>query len=140
MVVQEIDSHTDVQLRRIYDLKNIAVVGMSATEGKPANYVPKYLIKNGYNVVPVNPNYDSILGLKSYPTVSSIPVHIDIVDVFRKSDDIVPVANDAILKKGLKVFWMQLGIFNKEAKAILEQNGIDVIFNRCMLEEHARLF
>ena len=140
MVVQEIDSHTDVQLRRIYDLKNIAVVGMSATEGKPANYVPKYLIKNGYNVVPVNPNYDSILGLKSYPTVSSIPVHIDIVDVFRKSDDIVPVANDSILKKGLKVFWMQLGIFNKEAKAILEQNGIDVIFNRCMLEEHARLF
>lgn len=140
MEVQDTDSHTDIQLRGIYDLKNIAVVGMSATEGKPANYVPKYLIKNGFNVVPVNPNYDSILGLKSYPTVSSIPFHIDIVDVFRKSDDIVPIAKDSILKKGLKVFWMQLGIFNKEAEAILEQNDVDVIYNRCMLEEHARLF
>ncbi|HET6589758.1 MAG TPA: CoA-binding protein [Candidatus Nitrosocosmicus sp.] len=140
MGLQDIDNHTDVQLRAIYDLKNIAVVGMSATEGKPANYVPKYLIKNGYNVVPVNPNYDTILGLKSYPTVSSIPFHIDIVDVFRKSDDVLPVAKDAILKKGLKVFWMQLGIINKEAKEIMEQNGVVVIFNRCMLEEHSRLF
>lgn len=140
MGIQDTDSHTDAQLRGIYDFRNIAVVGMSATEGKPANYVPKYLIKNGFNVVPVNPKYDSVLGLKSYPTVSSIPFQIDIVDVFRKPDDVLSVAKDATLKKGLRVFWMQLGIRNEEAKEILEQNGVEVIFNRCMLEEHARLF
>lgn len=140
MGFQNIDSHTDAELREIYDFKNIAVVGMSATEGRPANYVPKYLLKKGYNVTPVNPNYENILGLKSYPNVSAIPHSIDIVDVFRKSEDVLSVAEDSILKKGLKVFWMQLGIYNENAQKILERNKIDVIYNRCMLEEHTRLF
>lgn len=136
----EIDNHSDKDLKRIYDFKNIAVVGMSPTEGKPSNYVPKYLIKKGYNIIPVNPNYDSIIGLKSYPNVSSIPFPVDIVNVFRRPEDVMSVAKDSILKKGFNVFWMQLGIYNKDAQELMEQNGIEVIFNRCILEEHKRLF
>lgn len=136
----DIDNHSDKDLKRIYDFKNIAVVGMSPTEGKPSNYVPKYLIKKGYNIIPVNPNYDSIIGLKSYPNVSSIPFPVDIVDVFRRPEDVMSVAKDAILRKGFKVFWMQLGIYNKDAQELMEHNGIEVIFNRCILEEHKRLF
>ena len=134
------DKNSDEELRRIYGFKNIAVVGMSRTEGKPSNYVPKYLIEKGYNVMPVNPFYDEILGNKSYPKVSDIPHQVDIVDIFRKSEDVLPVVQDAILKNGIKVIWMQLGIYNKEAKEIAEKRDIGVIYNRCILKEHQRLF
>jgi predicted CoA-binding protein len=113
---------------------------MSPTEGKPANYVPKYLIEKGYNVIPVNPIYDSVLGRKTYPKVSAIPVVVDIVDIFRKSEEIVPIAQDVIKKDGVKVLWMQLGIHNQEALEIAQKKGIEVIYNRCMLMEHQRLF
>lgn len=136
----DIDKNSDEELRRIYGFKNIAVVGMSPTEGKPSNYVPKYLIEKGYNVIPVNPVYDEILGNKSYPKVSDIPHHVDIVDIFRKSEDVLPVVQDAILKNGIKVIWMQLGIYNMEAKEIAEEKDIGVIYNRCILKEHQRLF
>ena len=134
------DKKSDEELRRIYGFKNIAVVGMSPTEGKPSNYVPKYLIEKGYNVTPVNPVYDEILGDKSYPKVSDIPHQVDIVDIFRKSEDVLPVVQDAILKNGIKVIWMQLGIYNREAKEIAEKRDIGVIYNRCILKEHQRLF
>lgn len=140
MDTNDIDKNSDEELRRIYGLKNIAVVGMSPTEGKPSNYVPKYLIEKGYNVIPVNPVYDEILGNKSYPKVSDIPHHVDIVDIFRKSEDVLPVVQDAILKNGIKVIWMQLGIYNMEAKEIAEEKDIGVIYNRCILKEHQRLF
>ena len=134
------DKNSDEELRRIYGFKNIAVVGMSPTEGKPSNYVPKYLIEKGYNVMPVNPFYDEILGNKSYPKVSDIPHQVDIVDIFRKSEDVLPVVQDTILKNGIKVIWMQLGIYNREAKEIAEKRDIGVIYNRCILKEHQRLF
>jgi uncharacterized protein len=134
------DKNSDEELRRIYGFKNIAVVGMSPTEGKPSNYVPKYLIEKGYNVMPVNPFYDEILGSKSYPKVSDIPHQVDIVDIFRKSEDVLPVVQDAILKNGIKVIWMQLGIYNREAKEIAEKRDIGVIYDRCILKEHQRLF
>ena len=134
------DKNSDEELRRIYGFKNIAVVGMSPTEGKPSNYVPKYLIEKGYNVMPVNPFYDEILGNKSYPKVSDIPHQVDIVDIFRKSEDVLPVVQDAILKNGIKVIWMQLGIYNREAKEIAEKRDIGVIYDRCILKEHQRLF
>lgn len=140
MDTNDIDKNSDEELRRIYGFKNIAVVGMSPTEGKPSNYVPKYLIEKGYNVIPVNPVYDEILGNKSYPKVSDIPHHVDIVDIFRKSEDVLPVVQDAILKNGIKVIWMQLGIYNMEAKEIAEEKDIGVIYNRCILKEHQRLF
>jgi hypothetical protein len=133
------DRHTDTEIRRFYDSKNIAVVGMSANEGKPAHFVPKYLIDNGYNVIPVNPTIPEILGRKSYPHITDIPEDVDIVDIFRKSEDIPPVIDDAIKKKGVKVIWMQLGIYNEEAERKARERGISVVFNRCMMEEHKRL-
>ena len=134
------DRNTDTEIRRFYDSKNIAVVGMSANEGKPAHFVPKYLIDNGYNVIPVNPTIPEILGRKSYPNIADIPEDVDIVDIFRKSGDIPPVIDDAIKKKGVKVIWMQLGIYNEEAERKAKESGIDVIYNRCMMAEHKRLF
>jgi uncharacterized protein len=132
--------HTDSELKKIYDLKNIAVVGISKNEGKPSHYVPKYLINNGYNVVPVNPTSTEILQRKSYQSVSDIKEDIDIVDIFRRSEDVLDVVIDAVNKKGIKVIWMQEGIHNDEAEKIATKNGIDVVFNRCIMAEHKRLF
>ncbi len=136
----EVDLHSDSELRRIYDLKNIAVVGMSKNEGKPAHFVPKYLIERGYNVIPVNPTITEVLGRKSYPSIADISEDVDVVDIFRRSEDVPPVVNDAMKKKGIKVIWMQSGIYNEEAERKAKENGIDVVFNRCMMVEHNRLF
>lgn len=134
------DSFSDAEIREFYKLKNVAVVGMSKNEGKPANYVPKYLIEQGYNVIPVNPTAPEIGGKKSYQNVSSVPDQVDIVDVFRPSDDVLPVVTDAVKKAGIKVVWMQLGIYNEQAERLAREKGIKVVYNRCMLEEHKRLF
>ena len=135
----KVDLHSDSELRRIYDLKNIAVVGMSKNEGKPAHFVPKYLIERGYNVIPVNPTITEVLGRKSYPSIADISEDVDVVDIFRRSEDVPPVVNDAMKKKGIKVIWMQSGIYNEEAERKAKENGIDVVFNRCMMVEHNRL-
>ncbi len=140
MNANDVDKNPDNVLKKIYGFKNIAVVGMSPNEGKPSNYVPKYLMEKGYNIIPVNPIYGEILGKKSYPKVSDIPHQVDIVDIFRKSEDVLPVVQDAILKDGIKVIWMQLGIYNVEAQQIAEKKDISVIYNRCILKEHQRLF
>ena len=121
-------------------MKNVAVVGMSNTEGKPANFVPKYLIENGYNVIPVNPTTTEVLGRKTYPKVSDVPEQVDIVDVFRRSEDVPPVVDDAIKKKGIKVIWMQSGIYNQEAERKAKENGIDVVYNRCSVAEEYILY
>jgi uncharacterized protein len=88
----------------------------------------------------VNPTASEILGRKSYPSVMDIPQDIDIVDVFRRSEDVPAAVDDAIKKRGLKVIWMQSGIHNEAAEKKAKENGIDVVFNRCMMEEHKRLF
>ena len=133
------DSHSPSDIHKILELKNIAVVGMSNTEGRPANFVPKYLIGNGYNVIPVNPTTTEVLGRKTYPKVSDVPEQVDIVDIFRRSEDVRPVVDDAIKKKGIKVIWMQSGIYNKDAERKAKENGIDVVYNRCMKVEHSGL-
>ena len=133
------DSHSASDIRKILELRNIAVVGMSNTEGKPANFVPKYLIENGYNVIPVNPTTSEVLGRKSYASISDVPEQVDIVDVFRRSEDVPIIVEDAINKKGVKVIWMQSGIYNEEAERRAKENGIDVVFNRCMKVEHSML-
>jgi uncharacterized protein len=134
------DSHSPSDIRKILELKNIAVVGMSNTEGRPANFVPKYLIENGYNVIPVNPTTTEVLGRKTYPKVSDVPGQVDIIDVFRRLEDVSPVVDDAIKKKGIKVIWMQSGIYNKDAERKAKENGIDVVIhNRCMKVEHSML-
>jgi uncharacterized protein len=133
------DSHSASDIRKILELRNIAVVGMSNTEGKPANFVPKYLIENGYNIIPVNPTTSEVLGRKSYASISDVPEQVDIVDVFRRSEDVPIVVEDAINKKGVKVIWMQSGIYSEEAERRAKENGLDVVFNRCMKVEHSML-
>ncbi len=133
------DSHTDDEIKQIFSLKNVAVIGMSKNQEKAAHYVPKYLSQNGFNIMPVNPTADEILDKKCYPSVEEIPEPIDIVDVFRPSDQVLPVVQQAIKKKP-KVIWLQEGIHNAEAEELARKEGIKVVFNRCMLAEHQRLF
>ena len=135
------DSHSDSEIKRFYQFKNIAVVGMSKNEDKAAHYVPKYLIEHGYNVIPVNPTLTTeVLGRKPYPSIADIQEKIDVVDIFRRSEDVPPIIEDAIKKKdGIKVIWMQEGIYNEEAEKKAKENGIDVVYNRCMMTEHSRL-
>ena len=133
------DSCSDEEIKEIYKLKNIAIVGMSPSEGKPSNYVPKFLIDKGYNVIPINPNYSYILDKKAYDKVSEVQETIDIVDIFRKPDDVLPVIKDLLNNDSIKVVWMQKGIYNKEGEQLALDKGIKVIYNRCMLEEFKRL-
>ncbi len=135
----EKDSHSDDDIRKIFSLKNVAVVGMSKNEGKAAHYVPKYLSQQGYNIMPINPTTDQILERKSYHSIEEVNQPIDIVDVFRPSDQVLPVVQQAIKKKP-KVIWLQEGIHNAEAEELARKAGIQVVFNRCMLAEHQRLF
>ena len=134
------DSHSDAELRKIYSLKNIAVVGMSKNAEKAASYVPQYLIRHGYNVIPVNPTADKILGRKSYERVSAIPEAVDIVDIFRPSEAVAEVVKDALAKPGVKVVWMQEEIYSEEGERIAKEKSIDVVYNRCMMAEHRRLY
>jgi predicted CoA-binding protein len=136
----EKDAHSDSEVIKFYGLKNIAIVGMSKNEGKAAHYVPKFLIRHGYNVIPVNPTASEIEGRKSYPVVSSIPERIDIIDIFRPTEDVPAVVKDALKKEGIKVIWMQEGIYSKEAENMAREKGITVVYNRCMMAEHKRLF
>jgi len=135
----EHDSHTDDEIRKIYSLKNIAVVGMSKNPDKAAHYVPKYLHEQGYNIIPVNPTTSEILGKTCYSSLLDIPDEVDIVDVFRPSDQVKPVIEESV-KIRPKVIWLQEGIHNPEAEAIAQKAGINVVYNRCMLAEHQRLF
>ena len=134
----DIDDNSDDQIREILSLNKVAVIGMSQTSSKAAHYVPRYLSENGYDIMPVNPSSDEILGKKCYDSVSDIDEQIDIVDIFRPSDQVLPFVKEAIKKKP-KVIWLQEGIHNLEAEELAKNNGIKVVFNRCMLAEHQRL-
>jgi len=112
---------------------------VSRHAAKAAHFVPKYLAEQGFDITPINPNTDEILGKKSYPNLSSLNHPIDIVDIFRPSENVLSFVEDAIKKKP-KVIWLQEGIHNSEAEELARSNGIMVIFNRCMLAEHQRLF
>ncbi len=128
------------QLRRILkDHRTIAVVGLSADWFRPSYFAAKYMQEHGFRVIPVNPKYDAILGEKCYPDLKSIPEPVDIVDVFRKSQDCVPIAQDAVAI-GAKVLWLQIGVVNDEARRIAEAAGLEVIMDRCVKIEYARLF
>ena len=134
----EKDAHSDEEIIEILNLKKVAVIGMSKHQEKAAHFVPKYLAENGFDIIPVNPNSDEILNKKCYKEINDIKDDIDIVDVFRPSEDVLPFVKDAI-KKNPKVIWLQEGIHNEEAENLAREHGIDVVFNRCMLAEHQRL-
>ena len=135
-----IDKHSDEEIRKIYNFKNIAVVGMSRDPAKAAHFVPKYMIERGFNVIPVNPSAVEILGRRTYSRVSDIKSQIDILDIFRPSEDVYPIVEDSIRKRGIKIIWLQEGIYNSDAEKIARDNNIEFVFNRCIMAEHMRLF
>ena len=134
----EKDDHSDEQIRDILSLKKVVVIGMSKHSSKAAHFVPKYLSDNGYDITPVNPTAEEILGKKCYDSISEIDEEIEIVDIFRPSDQVLPFVQEAIKKKP-KVIWLQEGIHNSEAEELARKDGIKVVYNRCMLAEHKRL-
>jgi predicted CoA-binding protein len=119
--------------------KSIAVVGLSANWNRPSFFASKYMQQKGYKIIPVNPRYSEILGEKCYKSLLDIEEKVDIVDCFRKSDDILPIATDAIKIKA-KVLWMQLSVFNEDATILSRNAGLKVVQDRCVKIEHARLF
>ena len=118
--------------------KTIAVVGLSPKLNRPSHGVAAYMQSHGYRIVPVRPGTDEILGEKAYPSLSDIPFQVDIVDVFRRSDTVLPVAQEAV-KIGAKVLWLQEGIVNQEAEKLCLDAGLDVVMDRCILKEHRKL-
>lgn len=134
------DNHSDNEIREMYTFKNIAVVGMSRDPVKAAHFVPKYMIEKGYNIIPVNPLANEILGRRTYSKVSDIKSQVDIVDVFRPSENVYSVVEDSVKKPGVRVIWLQEGIHNTDAEKIALDNKINVVFNRCLMAEHMRLF
>src|SRR5687768_17084333 len=127
-------------LRRILKTSSVlAVVGLSGDWYRPSYFAAKYMLEHGYTVIPVNPRYPEILGQKSYASLRDIPVKVDIVDVFRKADDVPPIADDAIAI-GAKVLWQQLGVKNMDAVAKAEAAGLETVVDRCVKIEHGRLF
>jgi predicted CoA-binding protein len=117
---------------------NVAIVGLSPKPEKDSYRVGKYLSEHGYHIIPVNPTATEILGQKSYPDLSAIPEKIEVVDIFRKSDEVVPIVQEAI-KIGAKVVWMQLNIINEEAARIAREAGLSVVMDRCMKKMHESL-
>jgi uncharacterized protein len=116
----------------------VAVVGLSPNWYRPSYFAAKYMQEHGYRVIPVNPNAREILGETCYPDVAAIPGAVDIVDCFRQPEEMPGLARAAVAK-GAKVLWMQLGIRNEEAARIAGASGLDVVMNRCVKIEHARI-
>ncbi|MBW7923483.1 MAG: CoA-binding protein [Burkholderiaceae bacterium] len=127
-------------LRRILkSCRTIAVVGLSAEWHRPSFFAAKYLQEHGYRIVPVNPRYDEVLGERCYASLRDIPHPVDMVDVFRRTADVDPIAEEAIAI-GAKCLWQQLGVRNVEADARARAAGLDSVMDRCVKIEHARLF
>ncbi len=127
------------KVRRILqEFRTIAVVGLSPNRERPSYRVASYLKSKGYRIIPVNPNATEILGEKCYPNLSSIPEKVEVVDIFRKSEDVPPIVDEAI-RIGAKAIWMQEGIVNEEAARKAEEAGLLVVMDKCMYKEHAGL-
>ncbi|MGB7183712.1 MAG: CoA-binding protein [Burkholderiaceae bacterium] len=127
-------------LRRILATnRTIAVVGLSGDWSRPSYFASKFMQEHGYRIIPVNPRYDSILGEVCYPSLTDIPVPVDMVDVFRKTEDVFPIAEQAV-QIGARCLWQQLGVINHEASALVVSKGLDAVEDRCVKIEFARLF
>jgi len=130
---------SDVELELILGGRRIAIVGCATTEGKAAHDVPKYLQDHGYEIVPVNPFADEILGETSYDTVQEVPGAIDVVDVFRPGEEAPEIVEAVLEREDEPTVWLQLGIENDEAAATAEAAGLRFVQDRCMKREHERL-
>jgi len=126
-----------IVIKILNNSKVIAVVGLSNKADRPSYKVASYLQQHGYKILPVNPVISEVLGEKSYPDLESIPRDVDVTQIFRKSEDVLPVVESAIAK-GTRAVWLQEGIINNEAARLAEEAGIDFIMNLCMLKEHKK--
>ena len=122
----------------IFSFKNIAVVGLSPNPVRPSNYVSKYMLENGYNIIPVNPGYKSIFNLECFPSLDRIPHSIDIVNVFRNSKYVLPIIKEALFIKS-KVIWLQDGVESNEGKILALKSGVKFVSNDCILRRHRSL-
>jgi predicted CoA-binding protein len=129
----------DEEIREILSLDTIAVVGCSTTPGKASRDVPRYLLNNGYEIVPVNPTTEEVFGRRAYDSLSNVPEGVRIVDVFRPSDEVGGIVDEALVREDATVIWTQLGIRDDEAAARAEKAGARVVQDRCLKIEHQRL-
>ena len=135
-----IDGLTNDDIKHIRDqVKTIAVVGLSPKPHRASHQVALYLQQQGYQIIPVHPQHETILGLTSYPNLASIPMDIDMVDCFRSSES-MPTLADEVIAKGAKVMWMQLGIYHADAAATARAAGITVVMDRCPIIEFRKFF
>src|SRR5580704_4248157 len=137
--MNELERYQDplVIQRLLHNARTIAVVGLSANELRPSNFVGFYMKRHGYTVIPVNPREQEILGEKSYPSLAEVPVPVDIVNVFRAPDALPDIAREAVAI-GAGALWCQFGVINFEGAQIAEDGGVTVIMDRCLKVEHAR--
>lgn len=125
-------------INKIFTMRSIAVVGMSPKPERPSHYVALYLKDNGYDIIPVNPGHSEIAGMKSYSNLLEIPSKVDIVDVFRRSEHVVPIVKEAI-KINAKAIWLQDGVINEEAAQVATSKNLLFVMNDCMLRRHHQL-
>jgi len=118
--------------------RTIAVVGLSSKQYRASYGVSEYMQKHGYRIIPVNPNENEVLGEKSYARLEDIPEHVDIVDIFRRSEAVLPIVDSAI-RIGANAVWMQEGVIHEEAAQKAKDAGLDVVMDRCILKEHMHL-
>jgi hypothetical protein len=116
--------------------RTIAVVGLSSNPSRPSYRVAGYMQAQGYRIIPINPNETNVLGEPAYPSLASVPGTVDLVDIFRKSEDVLPIVEEAIAR-GAKAIWMQEGVVNEAAAARAGQAGLPVVMDRCWRKEHA---
>ena len=124
---------------QIFKMKTVAVVGMSPKPERPSYYVGMYLKEQGYDIIPVNPGHNEIAGMTSYPSLLDIPVKVDVVDVFRRSEYAVPIS-EAAVEIDSKALWLQDGVINDEAAKLAEDASLLVVMNDCMLRRHRQFF
>jgi len=130
---------SDAELREILGLETIAVVGCSSTAGKDAHEIPKYMLDNGYDVIPVNPFAEEIFGRTAHDSLAAVPDDVDIVNVFRPSEEVSDIVDAALDRDDVLVIWTQLGIRDSSAAERAEEAGKMVVMDRCMKVEHSRL-
>ncbi|MFC6765566.1 CoA-binding protein [Natrinema soli] len=127
------------ELRRVLGYNRVAVVGASTSYEKAAHIVPAYLQRHGYEIIPINPNSDEIFGKRTYDSLADVAEPIDIVEIFRPSEEVPEIVEQAIARSDVKGVWMQLGIRNDTAAQSAEAAGLDVVQDRCMKVEHGQL-
>ena len=127
------------EIKKIFQMKTIAVVGMSPKPERPSHYVAMYMKEQGYNIIPINPGHNEIAGMKSFPSLLDIPQTIDVVDVFRRSEYVLPIAESAVTV-GAKALWLQDGVINENGSALAKKAGLLVVMNDCMLRQHRQIY